>query len=459
MSAVFLFVDTNVFLHYRGLDQIDWCCLTKAKSVLIVLPPVVFRELNKQKDTNPSRHLRKRAQVALVSLGKLFKTGVRAAIRPGVDAEFMAHDPLIDFAAHQLRTDMQDDFLLASILDYRARNSGSDCRLVTADVGLNLKSRPHNIPVLSVPEELKLPDEVDSNEKRVKDLEAEIQELKHRAPSLRLCFENESDVAKFTLAKPVVLVSSDVDCAVHDLTRKYPKTQLPSEMPLAKHKQGIASKTIQEMIAMQNPLATLPNLRSRIPPEAIRRYNDQLDEFYSDYRGHLEALPAQENLKLRTICLKILMLNNGTSPAEDIDVLLHFPDGFQMFDQEHLPQAPTPPEPPDTPRTDQQTLQDRLADFGASLLLRPVIPSVPNSNPPANVSSPSIQRTNSYTVDFQVRKLKHGFREAFEPIYLMFDTFEAASSFQIDYVIHAGNMPKPVGGKLHVVVERDAPPS
>jgi len=37
----------------------------------------------------------------------------------------------------------------------------------------------------------------------------------------------------------------------------------------------------------------------------------------------------------------------------------------------------------------------------------------------------------------------------------MFDTFDAASSFQINYAIHVGNMPKPVDGKLHVVVERE----
>lgn len=46
VSDVILFIDTNVLLHYQRLEQIDWPALTQAQSVLIVLPPVVFRELN-----------------------------------------------------------------------------------------------------------------------------------------------------------------------------------------------------------------------------------------------------------------------------------------------------------------------------------------------------------------------------------------------------------------------------
>jgi hypothetical protein len=453
VSTASLFIDTNIFLHYRSLDQIDWCCLTQTKSVLIVLPPVVFRELNKQKDTNPSRHLRKRAQVALASLLERFGTGGRAVIRPGVDAEAITYDPMIDFAAHQLRTDVQDDFLLASILDYRTRHPGSDCRLVTADVGLNLKSRSHNIPVLLPPEKLKLPEESDPNTKRVNELESEIYELKHRAPLLKLCFESEAAVTKFTLAKPLELVSSDVERAVLELTRKYPQLQFPSETHSVTPTRGIARRAEQRMIAMRSNITM--SLRSGIRPEEFSRYNAQLEQFYGDYRHYLEAMLVHNNLKLRTLCLKIIIRNDGSSPAEDIDAQLHFPDGFQLVEEDGLPQAPVPPEAPDGPRTEQQILEDSFARISALAMHQTQARILPSFNSAANVSSASIQRTNSYDVSFHVRKLKHGFRETFDPLNVMFDTFDAASSFQINYAIHVGNMPKPVDGKLHVVVERE----
>jgi hypothetical protein len=40
-----VFPDTNVFLHYRAIDQIDWLMLIKARPIQIKIAPVVGREL------------------------------------------------------------------------------------------------------------------------------------------------------------------------------------------------------------------------------------------------------------------------------------------------------------------------------------------------------------------------------------------------------------------------------
>jgi hypothetical protein len=71
-----------------------------------------------------------------------------------------------------------------------------------------------------------------------------------------------------------------------------------------------------------------------------------------------------------------------------------------------------------------------------------------------NVSSPDIRRSNSYDVELHVRKLKQNISESFYPMIITFDSFEHASSFQIDYQIVAENIPKSITGALHVIVER-----
>jgi len=41
----YLFIDANVMLHYRRIEEIDWGTLSNSKEVTIVLCPVVVREL------------------------------------------------------------------------------------------------------------------------------------------------------------------------------------------------------------------------------------------------------------------------------------------------------------------------------------------------------------------------------------------------------------------------------
>ena len=69
-----IFPDTNVFLHFRRLTEIDWCALFNAKTVTIVIAPVVTGELQEQKTLNSSRKLPKalmsKLKAMLVKRGK-----------------------------------------------------------------------------------------------------------------------------------------------------------------------------------------------------------------------------------------------------------------------------------------------------------------------------------------------------------------------------------------------------
>ena len=70
VTKVDIFPDTNLFLHYRPLSEIDWCSLLQSNAVEIEIAPVVTRELEEQKTLNPSRKLRDRAATALTLLHK-----------------------------------------------------------------------------------------------------------------------------------------------------------------------------------------------------------------------------------------------------------------------------------------------------------------------------------------------------------------------------------------------------
>ena len=88
-------------------------------------------------------------------------------------------------------------------------------------------------------------------------------------------------------------------------------------------------------------------------------------------------------------------------------------------------------------------------------------PFLPSNNRPSelpNVSRPKIRRTNSFDVDFKIRKLKHNKPILLDRLFVVFDSFESVKSFGIDYRINAGNLPHEINDSLHVKIEKEVEP-
>ncbi len=444
------FVDTNLLLHYQFLDKIDWPTVLSAEQVIIEIAPVVIRELNKQKDENRSAKLRRRAASVLKRLHALSEQAPETQIRPGVAVHFGTQEPDLDYAVHHLNPTTQDDVLIASVLIHRRDHADQNVLVVTGDLGLKLKAPHHNIRVVSPPETLKLPEEPDPNEQRVQELEEEIRQLRRRAPALRVAFEDGSDVARFQISplrRPTV---EDIEERTRRLKEEYPRLPRQSQEPV----DGVMS--VERIAASVE--AGFDALRG-IPSAEFARYNRELEEFYARYAQFIEKEVASNQLGNRTLCLSIVLFNGGTSPAEDIDIFLHLPDGLGVYDEEGFPRAPKSPAPPAKPMSPIE----RLASVSRGLGYDRVSFRMPDVSPPGNVSGPEIRKSDSYDVEFHVRRLKHNFSEPLSPLFVVFDSFEDAGSFHVDYRINAGNIPQETTGQLHVVIEkgseagRDAP--
>lgn len=136
------------------------------------------------------------------------------------------------------------------------------------------------------------------------------------------------------------------------------------------------------------------------------------------------------------------MHNSGTCPAEDIHILLHFPDGFLLYHEKRPPKAPEEPSAP-SPELNLMPSFSALSAF-------PNIGRMPSFPDP---TLPKIRKTNSYDVTFNFEKLQHGFIRRLTPLYVVFESVASAASFGIDYTIHAGNMIDEQAGQVGVVVE------
>jgi len=152
----------------------------------------------------------------------------------------------------------------------------------------------------------------------------------------------------------------------------------------------------------------------------------------------------------------LLICNNGTAPATDIDISINFPDGFSLSERDAVRQPPAEPKPPARPRTQSEILTDGLR----------AISYMPHSSLLTNMStnllkshrahSFSIKKNESYEISDHLPSLKHGFLYNLPMLFLTFDTFDSARSFECDYLLSVANLPKPVSGKLHFVINKES---
>lgn len=226
-SATILFLDANVFLHFAPMEDVDWPRLAKVEPVRLMVCQAIIRDLNRVKDFGQSKKIRHRAGSALTKLGTLLDRPAPVYIRQNVELSFRSHDPLIDFAVHKLSKDQSDDWLLATILEFRNEFLENRVALVTNDVGLKLKASAHEVQCIELPEQYKLPEEPDPDKKKIQELEQELSVSKRRAPNLKLAFSNGTDRIRLRLAKPSLLSDADLARKMNDVRAPYPKMPLP----------------------------------------------------------------------------------------------------------------------------------------------------------------------------------------------------------------------------------------
>jgi hypothetical protein len=196
----------------------------------------------------------------------------------------------------------------------------------------------------------------------------------------------------------------------------------------------------------------------KIEPSRISDYNAQLDTFFSDYQRFLMKLQPVIDRVHRRAQVGLKLVSDGTSPATDIDIDVHIPDGVLVLDDEDELPMPKEPQRPDRPRTLIETLEavgrvpisnyftHHLGDSFSSFTM----PQIPASFAPRNVNGTRIRKTNSYDVSAHVGTLKHDDREPLDKFYIEFESWEAIKPFSMDYRLHAANLPKPVNGVLNL---------
>jgi rRNA-processing protein FCF1 len=423
----YIFLDTNIFLHCQAIDNIDWLSEISSDSCKLIISPIVIDELDKIKTGTDNQS--NKARKALLMIEEKSENN-KPQIRESVYLEIIDKKPLKSFYdQNDLNFDEYDQRLIASILQYRVEKKIDRIYLCTNDVGLRIRAKRFNIINLKLSEGYQIQPKVTEEEKKIKKLEREILLLKSSIPKIDLVFEKSKKKIEF-------IIDFQVDPLSDEGSKKI-MTEIKSTHTYLKP---------EEENPYDNPISKITKSIFALSEEQINDYNSRLDKFYEDYEHWIWENSLYNERKRLTFSLKLYLRNDGKAPANDIDIHLHFPDGFELFETIELPVAPTAPSPPHKPNSNLDFGSLNMPHFNYSH------PIIPNSN--LRLTRPNIKKSDSYEVDFDVPGLKHGYIHELESLSIVFLSKSEIRNFHIDYILSAANIPEQSKGKLHVTFNR-----
>ncbi|WP_069130088.1 PIN domain-containing protein [Rhodohalobacter halophilus] len=419
----YIFLDTNVLIHYLPIDEIDWEVFFGKEELCFSIPYTVVQELDNHKYSDKS-FLQKRSRKILSSLRKL-ENG-RGAFSDKINVEILIeeHSESI-YKPNNLDKTQPDERIIASILNYQKDNPEKDIFLVTGDFSMGLKAKKLGINVKQLNDEYLLPSSESEEQIELKKLRKENLRLKKLFPDVDLLFPNGKKHQLFTVHKMLTYEQDYIDKKIDELKSIVPK---------------IDTKNNRSSLGLYDLASTKVFLS-----KSAEDYNSELDDYYESYREYLENRLAYLQCMRRSFEIKLIVQNKGTAPAEDLDIWLHFPDGFSVYSVKEFPlKRPVEPLPPN--REWNKDLASRIPYIGINDF------DARNFNITSNVGGLDINKTNSYEVETSVGRIKHNRSENIKDIMILYMPEDEVKGFNIDYRIDIGNYPDRIEGQLNAQV-------
>ncbi|WP_320122734.1 PIN domain-containing protein [uncultured Sphaerochaeta sp.] len=421
-------------IHFRRFDTLDWqSILDTSEEVSLIITPIVLRELNTKKDSDQNKGIRKRSGDILKVLEKYQDNG---EIKEGINLNFISIEPQVDWKQIGLDPDVGDDRLIASMIN---EEDVSKLILVTSDFGLKLKARNWEIKTVKLDDSLKENIRIDADAKKIKELERKLSHYENASPKLEL-YVKESPDSKFHEFKYIKV--SGIDSSAIDAEIEKLKSELEYKVPI-----------VNGIVFGANILGGF----NEISESEIERYKSEVNEYLEKKRAYPKNKNQYENHQSRLFTLNLILSNTGGKVASNIDIFIHFPDGFEILEKKVASRyhEPSPPARPTPPRTAFQMLEMNHSSFDIKTISS-MIPRPHNFTPlelGVDYFLESINKTQSYEVHFQVKKLKQNMKMALDPICILFRSYDEIKPFSFDYVINVENHPDEFVGKYHIKFE------
>ena len=193
MPTIYLFADSNLFLHYKPLNQIDWSGLGDFDHIEVVVCRTVQREIDALKDGREGRRSgrARRAASTFLEIAQHGPQEHRAA-SPRVTLNLYGTSQPKQDLADQLDYSQNDDRIIGHLAQFRVGNPSADARLLTRDSGPILTARTLGIPYAIAPDDWRLAPEPDDRDRKIQELTRQLGELQAQEPEFHFSCDQQS---------------------------------------------------------------------------------------------------------------------------------------------------------------------------------------------------------------------------------------------------------------------------
>ena len=357
---LYYFVDSNLFLQCRPLEELDWAPWATFEEVRLIVSKPVLREIDNRKNKGHDR-AGKRARLTTSMFRQMLPDGSRLVhcSNPRVVLCVESHHQYSKDLEEQLNYQERDDQLIGTAHEFARRNQNCDVRLLTHDTTPMYTARGVSLPADLISDDWLLAPEGTDGEKELAFLKAENTRLKKAEPSIstRCMNQYDSQVEQYEHTYKCFdpLTDEQIDELMHRLRTYFP---LAKNFGPTEPQQRIASRS---MIAGQSILDILGKKEVFSPATAdeIAKYREQA---YPQWMEQCEQVLRQYHSILQKeappLEFSFLAKNDGTRPATDCLVTVEARGCFQVMpppfkeddDDEIREPQPTklslPPHPP-----------------------------------------------------------------------------------------------------------------
>ncbi|MCB9959712.1 MAG: hypothetical protein H6843_14035 [Rhodospirillaceae bacterium] len=378
-SVVYLFVDTNLLIQCRPLEQLDWSPWSNFEEVRLIVSNPVLREMDYRKNKGQDR-LGSRARAASAMFRKMLPDGQKT-IRESRPRVLLSIEPQHRYSRDledRLNYDERDDQLIGTIHEFARGNPGSDVRLLTHDTTPLYSARAHGLAAAVIPDDWLLPPEKSETEKELSALKAENARLKKAEPSFAVrCANTEgTEITRYegSYTRYEPLTDDDVDGLMARLKECFPpETDFGPREPAERDAPPVGGLRVSGMKQIFTPATD-----EEIAEYLGESYPNWLTKCEEILRNHHWTLQKEETV----LAFVFLAENNGTRPATDALITIEAQSQFEV-------------RPPPSKRRDEQQSDD---DDGPRMPELPRPPAVPHGRWRSSVGS---QSTGLYTTMLQ----------------------------------------------------------
>ena len=313
-SILHYFVDSNLFIQCRPLEQIDWSPWDTFEEVRLIVSSPVLREIDYRKNKGNDR-VGRRARATSAMFRKMLSKGHKFVQNeaPRVALYIEPQHRYSKDLENRLNYEERDDQLIGVAYEFAQHNRTCEVRLLTHDTTPLYTANGLGLTADMIPDEWLLLPETTEKEKELRTLREENTRLKKQEPSFTIRCVDKSDLeveryrSSHTWFEP--LTDEQIDELMQCLKDRFPRvTDFGSREP--------AERALKR--TGWNSLLGTTEIFAPATDKEIAKYTDEtypnwLNDCEHLLRNHHRALQRQAAV----LGFSFLAENTGTRPAAD----------------------------------------------------------------------------------------------------------------------------------------------